>query len=164
MEKGLVVISDRGGHLHDLLSLVGQMGVTPEWLITTVGPDVSHLKTESRLRGTKLGQVPQAFSWIGKKRIWNPFRFAWHLASASLLLLRTRPRLVISTGATNVVPFCYLAKLVGARICHVENLAQVVNASVTGRMLYPIATDFYVQWKELLSQYGPKARYEGTVV
>jgi len=41
---------------------------------------------------------------------------------------------------------------------------QVVSKSVTGKLLYPICRELLVQWPELLSSYGPKAKYEGWVL
>jgi UDP-N-acetylglucosamine:LPS N-acetylglucosamine transferase len=161
----LVVITDRGGHLHDMLRLVDQLGVPPQALITTIGPDVSYLqKSSPRLETTEIISVPQSFSWIGKRRVWNPWLFLRLLFLSVSHAMRLQPKFVVSTGASNVVFFCYCAHILGAKIFHIENLAQVVNPSVTGRILYPIARGFYVQWEELLKQYGPKAEYKGWVL
>ena len=73
-------------------------------------------------------------------------------------------KVVISLGATNVVFFCYWAKLFGAKIYHVECMNQVKTKSITGKLLYPICTGLFVQWKELLNLYGPKAQYAGWVL
>jgi UDP-N-acetylglucosamine:LPS N-acetylglucosamine transferase len=163
-QTGFVLITDRGGHLHDALRLLEQMRVTPDALITTVGPDVEYLKRSDELSGAEIVSFPQAFTWFGKLRIWNPFKFVQQLLLALSNAVRLRPRTVISLGASNVIPFCYFAKFFGARIFHVENLAQVVGKSVTGKMLYPICTELFVQWEELLPLYGPKARYQGWVL
>lgn len=160
----LLVVTDRGGHLHDALRLVGQMAVQPDVLVTTEGPDVEFLKNNPVLKRTELETVPQAFFWRGKKRIWSPLRFGILLVKSLGIVIRHRPENVISTGASNVILVCLFAKLLGATLVHVENLAQVRNASVTGRALYPFADHFFVQWKDLLSAYGPKAKYAGWVV
>jgi UDP-N-acetylglucosamine:LPS N-acetylglucosamine transferase len=85
-------------------------------------------------------------------------------AIALFWALRLRPRFVVSLGASDVVPFCYWAKLVGAKVFHVECMNQVVQPSITGRLLYPICDTLYVQWEELLPHYGPRARYAGWVL
>ncbi len=160
--RGFVVIADRGGHLHDALRLLDQMQVPPQALITTVGPDVQHLKTGDFQ--SPIFSIPQAFSWTGKKRWFNPFKFLVQVTRSLFFALKLRPDFVVSTGAGNVIPFCYFSWFLGAKIYHVDNLAQVVNRSIAGRVLYPIATGFYVQWEDLLKVYGPKARYEGWVL
>jgi beta-1,4-N-acetylglucosaminyltransferase len=163
--NGLVVVTDRGGHLHDMLRLLDQLQIKPDSLITTLGPDVSYLRENSEaLKATELLCFPQAFTWFKKTRLWNPFQFLELLFLSLRYVLRLRPTAVISTGASNVVPFCYFAWLTGAKIYHVENLAQVVNPSITGRLLYPICEGFYVQWEELLGRYGRKAQYKGWVL
>jgi len=163
MEKrGFVVITDRGGHLHDALRLLDQMQVGPQALITTFGPDVAGLR--ARGFGSPILSIPQSFSWTGKFRWFNPFKFFTQFALSVFYAIRLRPRAVISTGAGNVVLFCYLAWALGAKIYHVDNLAQVVHPSIAGRALYPIASGFYVQWKDLLKCYGPKAQYQGWVL
>ena len=162
--KKLLVVTDRGGHLHDALRLMGQMEICPNFLVTTEGPDVDYLKKNPELKAAEVFTVPQSFFWIGKKRVWSPFRFLKLFFKSLHIVLRTRPDIVISTGATNVVYTCLIAKLFGSTLVHVENLAQVKNASVTGRILYPFADHFFVQWKDLLDQYGPKAQFAGWVI
>jgi len=167
MEKignGYVLITDRGGHLHDALRLVDQMGVAPAALLTTIGPDVDFLRKAAPFAQTELVSFPQAFSWMGKRRFFNPLKFIYLVFLLGYHAVRLRPRYVVSTGASNVVLFCYFSWIFGAKIVHIENLAQVVNPSVTGRMLYPIAAHFFVQWEELLKCYGPKAQFKGWVL
>ena len=164
MPNNFIIVTDRGGHLHDALRLVSQMGVTPQALITTFGPDVDYLTRTEKLKDCKIYSVPLAFFWIGKKRIFNPFIFLSQVFKSVLILMKMRPEFVISTGATTTVIPCYLARCLGSQIIHIENLAQVVNPSIAGRLLYPIATHFFVQWPDLLKRYGEKAIYAGNIV
>ncbi|MBY0370522.1 hypothetical protein K2X33_07540 [bacterium] len=159
-KRGFVLITDRGGHLHNARMLLEQLGVVPEAILTTPGPELEAL----RQGPSSVYRIPQLFSWIGKRRFWNPLKVAWSFLRALWLLVRLRPQQVISLGASNVVPFCYLAKGWGAKVVHVECMNQVHSSSVTGRMLYPICDVLYVQWPELLSRYGSKARYSGWVL
>lgn len=157
---GVVVVTDRGGHLHNALQLLGKMDLEAQAVVTTNGPDIEFLKRSS----IPVWTLPYLFSWIGKRRLFNPFVSLAHLARAFWICMQLRPRSVISVGASNVVPFCYFAKLLGAQVIHVECMNQVKTPSVTGRFLYPISTRLFVQWPELLKAYGPKARYEGWVL
>ena len=80
------------------------------------------------------------------------------------ILLKTRPDVVVTTGAEIVVPLCYLAKfLFGSRIVFIETFARIVTPSWTGRMIYPIADEFLVQWEDIKRCYGAKAKYVGKV-
>ncbi len=159
MHFGFVVVTDRGGHLANARMLLAQMGVGPEAYVMTSGPEVAPLRREAQVL-----VIPYLFSWIGKRRVVNPFKVIWHVGVALWYALLLRPKVVVSLGATDVVFFCYWARLLGARIVHVECMNQVYSPSLTGRLLYPICQDFFVQWQDLLSFYGPKAKYAGWVL
>lgn len=164
VSEKLSLVTDRGGHLHNAVMLLRQMGMTPDNLITTYGPDVTAMAQFSELKGARRHWVPYLFSWSGKKRYLNPFKSLVHVFVSLLCVLRTRPRAVISLGAANVVFYCYWARLLGAKIYHVECMNQVYSKSITGKLLYPIATKVFVQWPDLLKLYGRKAEYAGWVL
>ncbi|NBX92694.1 MAG: hypothetical protein EB078_04390 [Proteobacteria bacterium] len=155
-----VVVTDRGGHLHNALKLMEQMESRPAAIVSTHGPDIESLKKEF----PKVVELPTLFRWFGKKRVLDPIRACWHVLRSFLSAVQLRPRVVISLGATNVVMFCYFARFFGAEIIHVECMNQVKSKSVTGKLLYPICKNLLVQWPELLPLYGSKARYEGWVL
>jgi UDP-N-acetylglucosamine:LPS N-acetylglucosamine transferase len=74
---------------------------------------------------------------------------------ALLLVVWERPRVVISTGADVAVPFLWWAKLFGARIVFIETGGSLAP-SLSGRLVYPIADLFVVQWPQQLARY-PRA-------
>jgi beta-1,4-N-acetylglucosaminyltransferase len=159
-KRGIVLITDRGGHLSNALEMVNAMTITPDSIVTTYGPDIQAL----RKAADAVYSVPYLFSWWGKRRFLNPWGILRHILKSFSLAFELRPRAVISLGATNVVFFCYFARVLGARVFHVECMNQVENPSITGKLLYPIADEVLVQWESLLSKFGPKARYEGWVL
>lgn len=76
-------------------------------------------------------------------------------AQSLLIVLRERPRLVISTGADVAVPVCLIARLLGARLVYVETSGEL-RPTLTGRLLYPFADLFVVPWPEKLRAF-PRA-------
>ena len=72
-----------------------------------------------------------------------------------LIVLRERPRLVLSTGADVAVPICILARLLGARLVFIETAGEL-RPSLSGRLVYPFADLFIVQWPEKLAAF-PRA-------
>lgn len=66
---------------------------------------------------------------------------------ALVLVLRERPEVVISTGADVAVFFLFWAKLSGARIVFIETCGSLAP-SLSGRLIYPIADLFIVQWPD----------------
>jgi beta-1,4-N-acetylglucosaminyltransferase len=70
----------------------------------------------------------------------------------------------LHTGTCVPIVFvAFLYKLLGildADIVFVESFCRVQKLSLTGKLLYPIADKFIVQWPQLLRQYG-RAEYLG---
>lgn len=79
------------------------------------------------------------------------------------ILRRERPRLLLSTGAGPIVPFAFLAKLLGIRLIFIEIGNQVVHPSVTGRIMYYLSDRFYYQWKTL-ARFFPRGIYGGPLL
>ncbi len=78
------------------------------------------------------------------------------------VIMRERPRAVVSTGAGVAVPFCYAGRLLGARVVFVESFSRITSPSLTGRLVYPVAHEFFVQWPDLLPRFK-RARFEGQI-
>ena len=57
---------------------------------------------------------------------------------------------------------CYLGKIFGSKIIYIETFANRNTKTATGRLIYPIADLFIVQWKEMLKIY-PKAVLGGSI-
>ena len=89
----------------------------------------------------------------------HPRRSAWRtartLARSLAIAWRERPRLVISTGADVAVPICILARLLGARLIFIETAGELAP-TLAGRLVYPFADLFIVQWPEKLAAF-PRA-------
>ncbi|MBI4181501.1 MAG: polysaccharide biosynthesis protein [Candidatus Aenigmarchaeota archaeon] len=145
----LCLASSAGGHLRELLQLRPAFASRDHCYLTFRREDSSELQ----------GRV---YFVIDPKR--NPLKLAWNLLQSVRVLLKERPRVVLTTGAGVVIPFCILAKLLGAKLVFLESFCRVRRPSLTGRVLYPFADLFLVQWPELLQAYGTKARYWGGVL
>lgn len=64
------------------------------------------------------------------------------------ILRKERPDLVISSGAAVAVPFFYVAKLMKKKVIYIEVYDRIDKPTLTGRLVYPIADCFIVQWEE----------------
>lgn len=78
------------------------------------------------------------------------------------IMFKEKPDFIITTGALVAFPFCVCAKLRKSKIIYIESFARVHNKSLTGRLVYPFADLFLVQWEPLLKVY-PKAKYVGGI-
>lgn len=78
------------------------------------------------------------------------------------ILFREKPDCIISTGACATVPIIFLGKIFRKKVIFIESFARVDRPSLTGRLVYPIADVFLIQWEELKGAF-PKAIYTGGI-
>jgi hypothetical protein len=83
-------------------------------------------------------------------------RLAWRL------MRRERPDLVVSDGAGVAFPFFVAAKLMGVKTIYLEVYDRIDSRTLTGRLCYPLADLFCVQWEEQRDLY-PRGKLIGTL-
>ncbi|WP_281288029.1 PssD/Cps14F family polysaccharide biosynthesis glycosyltransferase [Bacillus rubiinfantis] len=88
--------------------------------------------------------------------------FSFNILKSFYIFLKEKPDVIITTGAHTAVPMCYIAKLFGKKVIYIESFAKTKSASLSGRLIYPIADLFVVQWEKMLEVY-PKAVYGGSI-
>ena len=135
-----------GGHLKQAMTVAGAINYE-KYVVTYRAP---HLKKSA-------GQM-RTYRVTHSKR--NPLLILKNAYESLKILLKERPRLIISTGADVAVPTCILGKLLGARLIFIESGAQIYTPSLSGRILYPFADLFIVQWQPALRNF-PRAKYGG---
>ncbi len=81
---------------------------------------------------------------------------------ARKVLKKERPDLIISSGAAAAVPFFYLGRLMGIKTVYIEIFDRIDRPTLTGRLVYPVADKFIVQWEDMKRIY-PKAISLGSI-
>lgn len=76
------------------------------------------------------------------------------------LLLKTKPKAVISAGPSLAIPLFWLAKLFGVKTIFIESWVRVHHKSQAGKFVYPVSDLFFVQWPTMKKVY-PRAIYAG---
>jgi beta-1,4-N-acetylglucosaminyltransferase len=150
-EPRVLLVASSGGHLLELLELANQYQSHRRQWVTFDKPDA---------RGLLIGESVTFAYGPTNRHLGNLFR---NLVLAFRVIVRVRPDAVITTGAGVGVPFLYVARVFGKRAIYVESLARVDRLSLSGRLVYPVATDFFVQWPELSERYR-KGRYAGAIM
>ena len=79
-----------------------------------------------------------------------------------VLIVKERPKVMITTGVLAVIPLALMLKIFGGKLIYIESFAKVCSKNLTGNLLYHFADRFYVQWKEMLNLY-PDAIYKGGI-
>ncbi len=88
------------------------------------------------------------------------FLFIRNIIESLFVLLKEKPDLIISTGADVAVATCISGKLFGKKLIYIESGGYVTSKSVSGRIIYPFADLFIVQWEPALKNF-PRATYGG---
>ncbi len=133
-----IFAASAGGHLDLLRAIAPQVldGREPVWV------------TSSTPRGQALRESASQVELLPEYER-SPLRAIRNVVQAARLVLRRRPRTVVTSGAGVVAPFCLLARLAGARLVFVETMARVNSPSMTARLLSRVAERVLVQWPEL---------------
>jgi len=157
----LMVVLGEGGHTKQMLRLVELLG--PGYAYHYVAVEGDELSTARLPQPGPVYRLPRPRSKV-QGRTDPPWVAAWQTlrstGRAFRVVRQVRPHAVIGAGPSISVPVSLMGKLLGARVIHVESASRVQRLSMTGRILYPVADLFFVQWEDLREQY-PKATYAG---
>lgn len=93
----------------------------------------------------------------------SPGRTLLNAWQSLAILCRERPALVISTGADVAVPLLLLAKCIGARVIFIET-AGSSEPTLAGRLVYPFADLFIVQWPDRRHHFPKAVLAEGLLL
>lgn len=147
----MLLICSPGGHLLQMLSLEPAWRDCRTGWVTLPGADVDHLLAG---RDVVLAHGPTNRSL---RNLVRNFALAWRI------LRERRPDAILSTGAALAVPFFVLGRMLGCRLVYVESLTRSQGLSLSGRMVYPLAHDFLVQWPAVAARHR-RARHEGSLL
>lgn len=90
------------------------------------------------------------------------FKFVYNVFKSLILFIKIRPKVIVTTGTHTAVPMCYIGKLFFRKIIYIETIANSKTKTLSGKLVYPIADAFIVQWESMLKLY-PKAIYGGWI-
>ncbi len=91
-----------------------------------------------------------------------PFKLLANCFISVYYFIKIRPKYIVTTGTHTAGPICYLGKIFGSKIIYIETMANINRKTQTGKLIYPIADLFIVQWESMLKIY-PKAVYGGFI-
>lgn len=154
--KRVLFISSTGGHFSELLQLKPLFNKYDSYIITEKDKTNENLKEEygDKLFFLPYGTRSKLFTYI--------FKYFYLCLKTIYLFFKIRPKYIVTTGTHTAVPMCYLGRLFGCKIIFIETFANSKSKTLSGKMIYPIANLFIVQWKEMLDLY-PKAVYGGSI-
>ncbi|WP_246202494.1 PssD/Cps14F family polysaccharide biosynthesis glycosyltransferase [Virgibacillus doumboii] len=153
-QKKLLLISSVGGHLTQLLQLEPLFKNYQYHIVTEKCAITKELKDKYPVSLLVYGARNYMLRYI--------FKFSYNLLRAFGIFIYRRPDVVITTGAHTAVPMCYIAKLFRKKVIFIESFAKTTSPTLSGRMVYPIADLFIVQWESMKRIY-PKSVNGGSI-
>jgi beta-1,4-N-acetylglucosaminyltransferase len=156
----VLAILGEGGHTTETLRIVELLGPIYDYCYLVPAHDQL---SEHKIK--LVGPVYRAVvpRWL-HPRFWGTLWLSLSCTVQELgILLRARPRAILSTGAGIAVPISILGRLAGVKVIYVETATRVHRLSFTGKIMYRIAHLFFVQWEQLKDNY-PKAIYAGRIM
>src|SRR3989338_128098 len=155
--KTLLIVFGTGGHTSQMLKLINLLGNKFNYAFV--------IQKEDPLAQNKINVEGKVF-FVNNPRLYAESYFVSFLRTLRslyqtfLILIKSNSDAVITAGPGVGVPFCYLAKIFGKKVIFLESWSRVYNKSLSGKLVYPIADLFFVQWEDLKKKY-PKAIYAG---
>ncbi len=156
LKKKVLFISSTGGHLNELMQLSPLFEKYDYQIITEKDKVNENLKEKygDKIYFLPYGTRAKLFSYI--------FKYLYLCLKTIYLYFKLHPKVIVTTGTHTAGPMCYLGKIFGSKIIYIETFANTHKKTATGRLIYPIADLFIVQWEEMLALY-PKAIYGGSI-
>lgn len=152
--KKVLFICSVGGHLTQMLQLK-DMFDNYDYLLVTEKTDVTvSLKEKYNVKFFKYCNGSNFIKYFFINVI-NAF-------NSIFTFIKFRPDVIVSTGANTSVPMCYLGRLFGKKVIFIESFAKSRGKTLSGKLVYPIASIFVVQWESML-EYYPKAKFWGGI-
>lgn len=154
--KKVMFISSMGGHLTELLQLKSIFKEYDYKIITEKHKSTIGLKAryKSKIDYLLAGNKDHMLKYILVIPI--------NVIKSFIYFIEFKPDVVVSTGAHTSVAMCYIAKIFRKKVIFIETFANIETKTLAGRLVYPVADVFIVQWKSMLKLY-PKAKYEGWI-
>ncbi len=150
----VMFISSEGGHLNELRQLD----------IENYNYSIVTEKTDSNKDLINKYQGKVYYLIYGTRK--NPLKYFFVLLinffKSLYLYFKLRPKVVVTTGTHTAVAMCYIARMFGSKVIWIETFANRTSKTLAGRLVYPIANTFVVQWEEMKRLY-PKAEYWGWI-
>jgi len=153
----LLIVLGGGGHTTEMISLADLLGSEYEYHYLVIkevplSPDAIKRKGQIHLVKRPRGRDDGILAILA-----NSVIALWQITS---VLVAVRPKAVIGCGPAISVLAALVGKALGSLVIFVETGSRVSSLSLSGKLVYRFADQFFVQWPELLEKH-PKAIYAG---
>jgi UDP-N-acetylglucosamine:LPS N-acetylglucosamine transferase len=145
----VLLISSSGGHWVQMCRLLEAFkGCSIEFASTEKSYHQHHPK--------------HVFHYVPDASRWNKAKLLWQALSVLFVLIKVRPDVVVSTGASVGLFALFFGKKLGARTIWLDSIANSDELSLSGRKVQKHADLYLTQWEHLAKEQG--AEYAGSVI
>lgn len=154
MKKSIKICfaASTGGHFEQLMMLKPLMDKYDSFIITEKTQYKSNTKG---IRTYYLNQVNRKELTCCPRMIANVFK-------TFRIYSKEQPDLIICTGVLAMLPMCLWMKLKKKKVIYIESFSKVTSPTLSGKLMYKYADQFYVQWPQMKEIY-PNAIYLGGI-
>lgn len=146
----ILLVCTSGGHFSTMQSLNKFWGSHDRVWVTDLQSDTEVLNAGEKVH------------WLPYQAPRNIVAFLKGLYPAFQVMLKEKPDLVLSTGASIAVNFGLMSKLLGCKFIYIESISRSQDLSLSGKIVYWLSDKFYVQWPNLTASYR-RALFRGYV-
>lgn len=144
--------SSSGGHFEQLMMLKPLMEEQDCFVVT------EKLEYDVITSGCPIKYVMQ----INRSDKTFIFKFLYNIVISYGIVIKQRPDLIISTGALAAIPMMIWTKVFRGKVIYIESFAKIDNPTISGKIAYIFADQFYVQW-ESMKKFYPNAICKGGI-
>jgi UDP-N-acetylglucosamine:LPS N-acetylglucosamine transferase len=150
-DRRVLLVGSSGGHLAQMWSLRPWWEHWQRTWVTFDTPDaVSLLEAETAI-------------WAYHPTTRNVVNLMRNSTLAWRVIQKTRPDVVVSTGAGVALPFFFVARLMRIPTAYIEVYDRIDSTTLTARLCRPFTSLMCVQWEEQRRQY-PTAEVIGVLL
>ena len=155
--KKVLFVAGSGGHTAQLSILLKQLGDRYDSEVMLENTDQLGIKKFAEKYKIYTASVIRGKS---EPLICTFFRILMNTFQAIVILLRSNPDVIITTGPGLGIPICVVGKVIGKKIVLIESWSRTSSKSFVGKALSSFSDLFFVQWPAMV-QYYPKAKFAG---
>ncbi|MDF5724751.1 MAG: UDP-N-acetylglucosamine--LPS N-acetylglucosamine transferase [Rhizonema sp. PD37] len=144
----IMLVCTSGGHFATMKSL------------SSFWSEHERVWVSDRKKDTIILEESENVHWLPYQAPRDVLALLRNLPETLKILRLEKPDVVISTGASLAINFAFLGKLLGKKFIFIESISRSYGLSISGRIVYSISDEFYVQWPELCEKYK-KAIFRG---
>ena len=148
----ILFAASSGGHFEQLMMLKPLMEKYDSILVTE----------KTKYGAGKLDMKTYYVKQINRKEWLFVPKFIANMWKSLRIIIKEKPTVMITTGVLATIPLALLMKLFRGKLIYIESFAKVTSKTLSGKLLYKYADQFYVQWEEMLKLY-PNAIYKGGI-